>query len=169
MKINEIWKLYSWKSGVYLIHPPKLCASLLVAKARGAKVSNHSDHRNEPRKSARVEVMIGFCNGLAIVIGNAQIHPFRDHHHNWVRRVGAARFRWAEFHMFTKFMNNSMFVAFHLRWWQLGREVTGSELGGMIAITRTSMDSRVGSSGVVAGVSNAVCMQNRACTSCDES
>jgi SulP family sulfate permease len=45
-------------------------------------------------------VMIGFCNGLAIVIGNAQIHPFRDHHHNWV---------------------------------------TGSELGGMIAITLASM------------------------------
>merc|ERR1719171_2001395 len=44
--------------------------------------------------------MIGFCNGLAIVIGMAQLHPFRDHHHHWV---------------------------------------TGSELGGMIAITLASM------------------------------
>jgi SulP family sulfate permease len=30
-------------------------------------------------------VMIGFCNGLAIVIGLAQTHPFRDHHHHWVQ------------------------------------------------------------------------------------
>ena len=27
---------------------------------------------------APAEVMVGFCNGLAIVIGMAQLHPFHD-------------------------------------------------------------------------------------------
>jgi len=28
-------------------------------------------------------VMLGFCNGLAVVIGNAQLHPFQNKDHSW--------------------------------------------------------------------------------------
>jgi len=39
-------------------------------------------------------VMLGFCNGLAIVIGNSQLHPFKEGHGDHKHWIGGAKLYW---------------------------------------------------------------------------
>ena len=45
---------------------------------RDSRGGRSHDCNNCPKLCALDEVMVGFCNGLAIVIGMAQLHPFHD-------------------------------------------------------------------------------------------
>eukprot|EP00405_Crypthecodinium_cohnii_P037160 CAMPEP_0206545646 /NCGR_PEP_ID=MMETSP0325_2-20121206/12258_1 /ASSEMBLY_ACC=CAM_ASM_000347 /TAXON_ID=2866 /ORGANISM="Crypthecodinium cohnii, Strain Seligo" /LENGTH=601 /DNA_ID=CAMNT_0054044667 /DNA_START=36 /DNA_END=1841 /DNA_ORIENTATION=+ len=58
--------------GVELLFPSVIFAGLLMFAVSASKLSRFITILPAP-------VMIGFCNGLAIVIGLAQLHPFKDH------------------------------------------------------------------------------------------
>jgi len=63
--------------GVELLFPSVIVAGILMTIVSALKLSRFITLLPSP-------VMIGFCNGLAIVIGVAQIHPFKDSEtHEW--------------------------------------------------------------------------------------
>jgi len=64
-------------AGVELLFPSVILAGLLMVVVSITKLSRFITLLPSP-------VMLGFCNGLAIVIGLSQIHPFSDPHtHHW--------------------------------------------------------------------------------------
>ncbi|CAE7633648.1 APX8 [Symbiodinium sp. CCMP2456] len=63
--------------GVELLFPSVILAGLLMVLVSVTKLSRFITLRS-------FEVMLGFCNGLAIVIGLSQLHPFEDPvTHHW--------------------------------------------------------------------------------------
>ncbi|CAJ1438663.1 unnamed protein product [Effrenium voratum] len=63
--------------GVELLFPSVMLAGLLMMVVSVTKLSRFITLLPSP-------VMLGFCNGLAIVIGNAQLHPFTNPEtHHW--------------------------------------------------------------------------------------
>jgi MFS superfamily sulfate permease-like transporter len=63
--------------GVELLFPSVMLAGLLMVLVSVTKLSRFITLLPSP-------VMLGICNGLAIVIGLSQLHPFEDHEtHHW--------------------------------------------------------------------------------------
>jgi len=63
--------------GIELLFPSVMLAGVLMMVVSATKLSRFIIMLPAP-------VMVGFCNGLAIVIGNAQLHPFADSKtHEW--------------------------------------------------------------------------------------
>jgi SulP family sulfate permease len=63
--------------GIELLFPSVMLAGVLMMIVSATKLSRFIIMLPAP-------VMVGFCNGLAIVIGNAQLHPFADSKtHEW--------------------------------------------------------------------------------------